>query len=280
MTGQEQFLGHVCSFIAGACCKPHCFTHHHLPPPFGRTAPLRPWRRYHANFTQRDIRDVDLQSAGGITHQYFNGSVLFPYGYGLSYTSWDYRWGEATLLGAEWDAAASQLTLPPVSAHDLAFGHGAVSLTTRVSNTGSRGGDCVVLAFVVPGRGAPAGAPLRRLVAFVREQDVAAGKSRIVRLQLTARDFATTNEEGELVRSPRLKTMKHCRRTRFISWPPDIGNDIHSRRLHTWPTPAQVLTPATYRVDVGDTISPARLAVDITGDGPVVLEENKWLQAL
>ena len=32
-----------------------------------------------SNFTARDIRDVDLASSGGITHEWFNGSVIYPY---------------------------------------------------------------------------------------------------------------------------------------------------------------------------------------------------------
>lgn len=38
-----------------------------------------PMTTYYSNFTVRDVRDVDLSAEGGITHGWFNGSVLYPY---------------------------------------------------------------------------------------------------------------------------------------------------------------------------------------------------------
>jgi 3-hydroxyisobutyrate dehydrogenase-like beta-hydroxyacid dehydrogenase len=46
---------------------------------------------YYNNVTARDIRDVDLASAGGITHAWFEGPVLLPFGWGLSFTSFSFR---------------------------------------------------------------------------------------------------------------------------------------------------------------------------------------------
>jgi hypothetical protein len=38
-----------------------------------------PFTTYFSNFTSRDIRDVNLSDAGGITHEWFSGPVLYPY---------------------------------------------------------------------------------------------------------------------------------------------------------------------------------------------------------
>ena len=80
------------------------------------------------------------------TYRYFNGEVLYPFGYGLSYTTFSY--------------ADSRISSARVSAHD------SVIVSVNVTNTGTMDGDEVVQLYAmhpdVPG------APARALVGFQR----------------------------------------------------------------------------------------------------------------
>ena len=58
-----------------------------------------PVTMYYPNITRRDSRDVNLNSSGGITHLYFKGPVLFPYGYSQSYTTFVHSWLRSTVTG-------------------------------------------------------------------------------------------------------------------------------------------------------------------------------------
>ena len=92
---------------------------------------------------------------------------LFPFGYGLSYTSFEY-----SALRAVRDAG------------------GAVTLTCRVRNTGQRAGDAVVEVYLAAPSPAPAGVdfPIRALAAFSRI-NIEAGGTRQVRLEVPAQRF-------------------------------------------------------------------------------------------
>lgn len=80
------------------------------------------------------------------TYRYFKGTPLFPFGYGLSYTTFSY----------------TDLTLPKVP---LKAGDPLITEVT-VTNTGEREGDEVVQVYLsFPN---VAGAPLRALRAFKR----------------------------------------------------------------------------------------------------------------
>jgi beta-glucosidase len=110
----------------------------------------------------------------GRTYRYFEGTPLYPFGYGLSYTTFSY----------------SGLTL---AAGEIKAGDPAVAEVT-VTNTGSRAGDEVAeLYLTFP---SVAGAPLKALRAFERVH-LEAGASTKVRLKLEPRDMSMVTEAGE-----------------------------------------------------------------------------------
>ena len=110
----------------------------------------------------------------GRTYRYFEGKPLYPFGYGLSYTTFSYR-----------DLRFLKETI-----------HSGDPLTAEVtvSNTGKREGDEVVQLYLsfpnVPG------APLRALRGFKRVH-LKAGESQQVRFALNDRDLSMVSEAGE-----------------------------------------------------------------------------------
>jgi beta-glucosidase len=109
----------------------------------------------------------------GRTYRYFEGAPLYPFGYGLSYTTFTY----------------SGLTVP---ANSVIAGSSLVAEVT-VTNSGSRAGDEVAQLYLtfpkVPG------APLRALRGFQRVH-LEAGASQKLSFELQPRDLSMVTEDG------------------------------------------------------------------------------------
>jgi beta-glucosidase len=113
-------------------------------------------------------------SMSGRTYRYFKGKPLYPFGYGLSYTTFSY----------------SGLTLPK---NAIKAGEPLV-VEIIVTNTGKRDGDEVAQVYLsFPN---VAGAPLRALRAFKRVH-LKAGEAQKLRFELKERDLSMVSEAGE-----------------------------------------------------------------------------------
>jgi beta-glucosidase len=110
----------------------------------------------------------------GRTYRYFEGAPLYPFGYGLSYTTFTY----------------SGLTVP---ASPVTAGNSVIAEVT-VTNTGQRAGDEVTQLYLTFPKFP--GAPLRALRAFQRVH-LEAGASQKLRFELNARDLCMVTEAGE-----------------------------------------------------------------------------------
>jgi beta-glucosidase len=108
------------------------------------------------------------------TYRYFEGKPLYPFGYGLSYTTFSY----------------SNLKL---SASALRAGDPLV-VDVDVTNDGKRGGDEVAQLYLEFPKAA--GAPMRALRAFQRVT-ISTGQTRHVRFTLQPRDLSSVNEAGD-----------------------------------------------------------------------------------
>lgn len=75
-----------------------------------------------------DLPDYKDYNAKGHTYRYFNGKVLYPFGFGLSYTSFSYNWAKA-----------------PEKSYAL---KDTIRVTVNVKNTGAFDGDEVVQAYI------------------------------------------------------------------------------------------------------------------------------------
>ena len=113
-------------------------------------------------------------SMKGRTYRYFEGAPLYPFGYGLSYTTFAY----------------SGLTVP---AGDITAGS-PVAAEVTVTNTGAKAGDEVAELYL--GFPSVPGAPLKALRGFQRIH-LDPGASQKVRFELKARDLSMVTEAGE-----------------------------------------------------------------------------------
>ena len=115
-------------------------------------------------------------SMEGRTYRYFKGEPLWPFGYGLSYSSFAY----------------SGLTLPPapINAND------PLDASVTVTNTGKVAGDEVVQLYLkfpdVPG------APIRALRGFQRVH-LEPGASQKVDFHLNSRDLSMVTDLGDVI---------------------------------------------------------------------------------
>lgn len=118
-------------------------------------------------------------SMKGRTYRYFEGEPLFPFGFGLSYTSFAYR----------------NLSVPK----QLKAGE-RVQITVEVGNTGTMAGEEVVQLYSKAG-GVSGTTPIRSLVGFHRIS-LRAGERKTVRFDVAPRQFATIGAEGRAVVRP------------------------------------------------------------------------------
>ena len=118
-------------------------------------------------------------SINGRTYRYFNGTPLWPFGYGLSYTNFKYR----------------DLALPKAAIKAGEPLHASV----KVTNSGKLAGDEVVQLYLkfpdVPG------APIRALRGFKRIH-LAPGASQTVKFDLDRRDLSMVTEAGDRIVAP------------------------------------------------------------------------------
>jgi beta-glucosidase len=115
------------------------------------------------------MMDYDIRK--GRTYMYFNGRPLYPFGYGLSYTTFAYS-----------NLRTSSGTLP---------GKGTVTISVDVKNTGNRAGEEVVQMYVKHLNSVVA-RPLKELKGFKRVM-IEPGQTITVTLPLTAERLAYWN---------------------------------------------------------------------------------------
>jgi beta-glucosidase len=118
------------------------------------------------------MMDYDIRH--GRTYMYFQGEPLYPFGFGLSYTTFRY-----SNLRADEDRLRAD---------------GQVTVSVDVANTGARAGDEVVELYVAHPKSKVA-RPSRELKGF-RRVTLAPGEKRTVKIPLTAASLAYWDEGG------------------------------------------------------------------------------------
>jgi beta-glucosidase len=127
----------------------------------------------------KDIPEITNYDMAGRTYRYFQGTPLFPFGFGLSYTSFRYS-------NLDTEAVYTDYSKP-------------LELSVDVENTGSRAGDEVVQVYIShPDK---PDAPLKQLVAFKRT-NLERGSKKTVKLIIDPRCLAVVNQQGRHILSP------------------------------------------------------------------------------
>jgi beta-glucosidase len=123
-----------------------------------------------------DFEDYSMKNR---TYRYFTGEPLYPFGYGLSYSKFEY--------------SGMKLSNAALNAGE------ALDVEVDVKNTGTHDGDEVVQLYISYPK--LAGAPLRALRGFTRVS-LKAGEQKHVKLTLAPRDLSYVNEDGDRFVSP------------------------------------------------------------------------------
>ena len=124
--------------------------------------------------SKRDLPPFIDYAMTNRTYRYFKGTPLYPFGYGLSYTTFAY--GTPTLSGASVQAGQP------------------LTVKTQLHNTGDRDGDEVVQVYL-QAPNAPL-APRQALVGFERVH-LAAGERRQVSITLSPRQLSLVDAAGK-----------------------------------------------------------------------------------
>jgi beta-glucosidase len=123
------------------------------------------------------LPDFENYNMKGRTYRYFKGEALFPFGYGLSYTTFAY--GDAKL------------------AKSIVKAGNTIELTVPVSNTGKRDGEEVIQVYL--SRPGDVDGPTKTLRAF-RRVSLKAGEKQQVNIKLTADDLQWFDTKSNTMR--------------------------------------------------------------------------------
>ncbi len=119
----------------------------------------------------------DDYSMEGRTYRYFDGDVLYPFGYGLSYTQFEYQ-----------DLSLS---------HSQIWGHETVQVACTVRNVGELAGDEVVQVYLHD-EAASVPVPRHQLVGFKRVH-LTPGAGERLTFSISPKQFAYADENGDWI---------------------------------------------------------------------------------
>ncbi|HEX6171639.1 MAG TPA: glycoside hydrolase family 3 C-terminal domain-containing protein [Chitinophagaceae bacterium] len=126
--------------------------------------------------SDNDLPGFSDYSMNNRTYRYFKGQALYPFGYGLSYTSFKY----------------DMLKVPTT-----AMAGKNVTVSARVTNTGKMNGEEVVQLYITH-QGMQGKAPLKALKGFKRIS-LKAGESKTVSFTLTPEQLSLVSEDGKML---------------------------------------------------------------------------------
>ena len=165
---------------------------------YGETAPSGklPITNYDKSIlnTRKTIMDMSLRDNGGITYRYYTGKPLYPFGYGLYYTTFNYTYYNSSQLDTNGERVIETKSLADFYRNGYYnYKSESTSFIVEVYNTGPVASDCVVLGFVTSE--SDPDAPLIKLFDFGRVY-VPVGSKVNVTLSITPESISVTNKDG------------------------------------------------------------------------------------
>jgi len=133
-----------------------------------------PYTIYPADYVnQISLEDMHMQPYPGRTYRFYQEQPIFPFGWGLSYTTFEITWENGT--------------------NDVISQTGSVDYRATVTNTGTIAGDEVVLAFVGASQ---QGGAIKSLFGFKRVH-LEPGQSTDVYFFCDSKTFSIVDEKGD-----------------------------------------------------------------------------------
>lgn len=120
--------------------------------------------------------------------------VVYPFGYGLSYTTFNVETVSAGILQPSHTANSQSAPHDAISHTDTLY------VRVRVTNTGKRAGKEVVQVYVAKPQG-KLGKPAKELVAFEKTRELLSGESQIMTLTWSINDMASYDDLGKIQKS-------------------------------------------------------------------------------
>ena len=120
--------------------------------------------------------------------------VVYPFGYGLSYTTFNVETVSAGIL------QPSHTSNSQSAPHDAVSHTDTLYVRVRVTNTGKRAGKEVVQVYAAKPQG-KLGKPAKELVAFEKTRELLSGESQIMTLTWSINDMASYDDLGKIQKS-------------------------------------------------------------------------------
>jgi len=128
-----------------------------------------------------DLPDFEDYGMANRTYKYFKGKALYPFGYGLSYTSFSYAWD----VQPKKEYAANE----------------TIECDLKITNTGMRDGDEVAQVYIKYPRRTGTAFPIKELRFFER-QTIAKGDNATIRVSIPVVQLAKWDESAGELRVP------------------------------------------------------------------------------